>query len=147
MVGENSYKSESLTAILTSSNSLEYTGCLWTGLTHRTLPATSPPGEVLAKIITSIFCSSESLGSQPGGTENCFSTSSQSKSRIKVEVRDDIVIHPNVSNHAISTQNNSRTSDKYVQDIMLSMPKKRAPNGVLSFSYPSLITFVLSLTL
>lgn len=53
----------------------------------------------------------ESLGSQPGGTENCFSTSSQSKSRIKVEVRDDIVIHPNVSNHAISTQNNSRTSD------------------------------------
>ncbi|KAH9629282.1 hypothetical protein HF086_008364 [Spodoptera exigua] len=57
----------------------------------------------------------ESLGSQPGGTENCFSTSSQSKSRIKVEVRDDIVIHPNVSNHAISMQqNNSRTSDKYV---------------------------------
>ncbi|CAH0701563.1 unnamed protein product [Spodoptera exigua] len=54
----------------------------------------------------------ESLGSQPGGTENCFSTSSQSKSRIKVEVRDDIVIHPNVSNHAISMQqNNSRTSD------------------------------------
>ncbi|KAJ8722424.1 hypothetical protein PYW07_003604 [Mythimna separata] len=54
----------------------------------------------------------ESLGSQPGGTENCFSTSSQSKSRIKVEVRDDIIIHPNVSNHATSTQqNNSRTSE------------------------------------
>nr|XP_049695468.1 protein HIRA homolog [Helicoverpa armigera] len=53
----------------------------------------------------------ESLSSQPGGTENCFSTSSQSKSRIRVEVRDDIVIHPNVSNHATSLQNNSRTSD------------------------------------
>ncbi|CAB3221414.1 unnamed protein product [Arctia plantaginis] len=54
----------------------------------------------------------ESLGSQPGGTENCFSTSSQSKSRIRVEVRDDIVIHPNVSNHATSTQHNtSKTSD------------------------------------
>ncbi|KAL0894232.1 hypothetical protein ABMA27_014244 [Loxostege sticticalis] len=44
----------------------------------------------------------ESLGSLPGGGENCFSTSSQSKSRIRVEVRDDIVIHPNVSNHAHS---------------------------------------------
>ncbi|XP_026329589.1 LOW QUALITY PROTEIN: protein HIRA homolog [Hyposmocoma kahamanoa] len=44
----------------------------------------------------------ESLGSQPSGTENCFSTSSQSKSRIRVERRDDIVIHPNVSNHATS---------------------------------------------
>lgn len=54
----------------------------------------------------------ESLGSQPGGSENCFSTSSQSKSRIRVEVRDDIVIHPNVSNHSMSAlQNNSRTSD------------------------------------
>ncbi|XP_075969948.1 histone cell cycle regulator-like protein [Anticarsia gemmatalis] len=53
----------------------------------------------------------ESLGSAPGGTENCFSTSSQSKSRIRVEVRDDIVIHPNVSNHAISSMNTSRTSD------------------------------------
>ncbi|KAM3961260.1 histone cell cycle regulator-like protein [Aphomia sociella] len=54
----------------------------------------------------------ESLGSQPGGTENCFSTSSQSKSRIRVEVRDDIVIHPNVSNHAITTsQSNSRLND------------------------------------
>ncbi|CAG4912875.1 unnamed protein product [Colias eurytheme] len=48
----------------------------------------------------------ESLGSQPGGLENCFSTSSQSKSRIRVERRDDIVIHPNVSNHA-----HSKTSD------------------------------------
>ncbi|CAD0197015.1 unnamed protein product [Chrysodeixis includens] len=57
----------------------------------------------------------ESLGSQPGGSENCFSTSSQSKSRIKVEVRDDIVIHPNVSNHATSTHNNSRTSDNSVR--------------------------------
>lgn len=53
----------------------------------------------------------ESIGSQPSGTENCFSTSSQSKSRIRVEVRDDIVIHPNVSNHATSLQNTSRTSD------------------------------------
>ncbi|XP_049867442.1 protein HIRA homolog [Pectinophora gossypiella] len=44
----------------------------------------------------------ESLGSLPGGTENCFSTSSQSKSRIRVERRDDVVIHPNVSNHATS---------------------------------------------
>ncbi|XP_073943568.1 histone cell cycle regulator-like protein [Choristoneura fumiferana] len=43
---------------------------------------------------------SESLGSIPSGGENCFSTSSQSKSRIRVEKRDDIVIHPNVSNHA-----------------------------------------------
>ncbi|XP_059045236.1 protein HIRA [Achroia grisella] len=54
----------------------------------------------------------ESLGSQPGGSENCFSTSSQSKSRIRVEVRDDIVIHPNVSNHAINTsQGNSRLNE------------------------------------
>ncbi|XP_028160951.1 protein HIRA homolog [Ostrinia furnacalis] len=44
----------------------------------------------------------ESLGSQPGGGEHCFSTSSQSKSRIRVEVRADIVTHPNVSNHATS---------------------------------------------
>ncbi|CAG9114915.1 unnamed protein product [Plutella xylostella] len=42
----------------------------------------------------------ESLGSAPVGSEGCFSTSSQSKSRIRVERRDDIVIHPNVSNHA-----------------------------------------------
>ncbi|XP_052757465.1 protein HIRA homolog [Galleria mellonella] len=54
----------------------------------------------------------ESLGSQPGGMENCFSTSSQSKSRIRVEVRDDIVIHPNVSNHAINTsQGSTRLND------------------------------------
>ncbi|CAG5051169.1 unnamed protein product [Parnassius apollo] len=51
----------------------------------------------------------ESLGSQPGASENCFSTSSQSKSRIRVERRDDIVIHPNVSNHAISQS--SKTND------------------------------------
>ncbi|XP_041977561.1 protein HIRA homolog [Aricia agestis] len=44
----------------------------------------------------------ESLGSisGAGGPESCFSTSSQSKSRIRVERRDDIIIHPNVSNHA-----------------------------------------------
>ncbi|CAH0748517.1 unnamed protein product [Diatraea saccharalis] len=58
--------------------------------------------------VTSIDAN-ESLGSQPGGGEHCFSTSSQSKSRIRVEVRDDIIIHPNVSNHA--ALNNSRLSD------------------------------------
>ncbi|XP_068629788.1 protein HIRA [Battus philenor] len=52
----------------------------------------------------------ESLGSQPGGSENCFSTSSQSKSRIRVERRDDIVIHPNVSNHA-NTSQSSKMND------------------------------------
>ncbi|CAH2073213.1 unnamed protein product, partial [Iphiclides podalirius] len=52
----------------------------------------------------------ESLGSQPGGSDNCFSTSSQSKSRIRVERRDDIVIHPNVSNHATTSQG-SRHND------------------------------------
>lgn len=45
----------------------------------------------------------ESLGS----SENCFSTSSHSKSRIRVERRDDIIIHPNVSNHAPSVENKS----------------------------------------
>ncbi|XP_045542811.1 protein HIRA homolog [Papilio machaon] len=53
----------------------------------------------------------ESLGSQPGGGEHCFSTSSQSKSRIRVERRDDIVIHPNVSNHATSHNNTSNNND------------------------------------
>ncbi|CAH2086079.1 unnamed protein product [Euphydryas editha] len=47
----------------------------------------------------------ESQGSQPA-TENCFSTSSQGKSRIRVERRDDIIIHPNVSNHATTTAKN-----------------------------------------
>ncbi|KAJ0180756.1 hypothetical protein K1T71_004160 [Dendrolimus kikuchii] len=69
----------------------------------------------------------ESLGSQPGGTENCFSTSSQSKSRIRVEVRDDIIIHPNVSNHATSNlQNNSRTSDNGLDNRL----RKRGAAGL-----------------
>ncbi|XP_026747652.1 LOW QUALITY PROTEIN: protein HIRA homolog [Trichoplusia ni] len=73
----------------------------------------------------------ESLGSQPGGTENCFSTSSQSKSRIKVEVRDDIVIHPNVSNHATSTQqNNSRTSDNSVRSGLDSRLRKHGAGAL-----------------
>lgn len=36
-------------------------------------------------------------------SDGCFSSSSQNKSRIRVERRDDIVIHPNVSNHAPPT--------------------------------------------
>ncbi|XP_053626132.1 protein HIRA homolog isoform X2 [Plodia interpunctella] len=56
-----------------------------------------------------LYCS-ESLGSLPGGgPENCFSTSSQSKSRIRVEVRD-IVIQPNVSNHAVHINDNGLDS-------------------------------------
>ncbi|KPJ19079.1 Protein HIRA-like [Papilio machaon] len=61
-----------------------------------------------------LMYSCESLGSQPGGGEHCFSTSSQSKSRIRVERRDDIVIHPNVSNHATSHNNTSNNNDNSV---------------------------------
>ncbi|XP_072943481.1 protein HIRA [Epargyreus clarus] len=63
----------------------------------------------------------ESLGSQPSGSENCFSTSSQNKSRIVVERRDDIIIHPNVSNHATSLQNN-----KSNDNVLDSRLKKRS---------------------
>ncbi|RVE43225.1 hypothetical protein evm_012105 [Chilo suppressalis] len=65
----------------------------------------------------------ESMGSQPSGGENCFSTSSQSKSRIRVEVRDDIIIHPNVSNHA--ALNNSRLSDNGLDQRL----RKRSAGG------------------
>ncbi|KAI5641713.1 TUP1-like enhancer of split domain-containing protein [Phthorimaea operculella] len=64
----------------------------------------------------------ESLHSQPGATENCFSTSSASKSRIVVERRDDIVIHPNVSNHAITN-----LSAKPIENGLDARLRKRGP--------------------
>ncbi|XP_063359905.1 protein HIRA [Cydia amplana] len=67
---------------------------------------------------------SESLGSIPTGTENCFSTSSQSKSRIRVERRDDIVIHPNVSNHGSSSQHNKSADNGLDQRLR----KRSAPS-------------------
>ncbi|XP_047988849.1 protein HIRA homolog isoform X2 [Leguminivora glycinivorella] len=67
---------------------------------------------------------SESLGSIPSGTENCFSTSSQSKSRIRVERRDDIVIHPNVSNHGNSSQHNKSADNGLDQRLR----KRSAPS-------------------
>ncbi|KAL4707394.1 hypothetical protein ACJJTC_008579 [Scirpophaga incertulas] len=71
----------------------------------------------------------ESLGSQPGAAagESCFSTSSQSKSRIRVEVRDDIVTHPNVSNHA-ALLNTSRSSNNGLDQRLR---KRTAGTGVL----------------
>ncbi|XP_061383156.1 protein HIRA homolog [Danaus plexippus] len=74
----------------------------------------------------------ESLGSQPA-TENCFSTSSQNKSRIRVERRDDIVIHPNVSNHATTPKTDpgvdnrlrKRTSSPLPGPRLESVPDKR----------------------
>ncbi|XP_050678614.1 protein HIRA homolog isoform X2 [Leptidea sinapis] len=74
----------------------------------------------------------ESLGSQPGGgLENCFSTSSQSKSRIRVERRDDIVIHPNVSNHALSTSASATDTVAAPQDNGLDQRlRKRAAAGL-----------------
>ncbi|CAK1581516.1 unnamed protein product [Parnassius mnemosyne] len=66
----------------------------------------------------------ESLASQPGAPENCFSTSSQSKSRIRVERRDDIIIHPNVSNHAISQS--SKTNDNALDQRL----RKRGGGGL-----------------
>ncbi|XP_060810940.1 protein HIRA homolog [Amyelois transitella] len=68
----------------------------------------------------------ESLCSTPGGTEQCFSTSSQSKSRIRVEVRDDIVIHPNVSNHATPTNADNGLDNRLRKRSAASLPGPRA---------------------
>ncbi|XP_026489914.2 protein HIRA homolog [Vanessa tameamea] len=67
----------------------------------------------------------ESLGSQPA-TESCFSTSSQGKSRIKVERRDDIIIHPNVSNHATtSVRNDTGLEQRLRKRTAASLPGPR----------------------
>ncbi|XP_047512693.1 protein HIRA homolog isoform X1 [Pieris napi] len=68
----------------------------------------------------------ESLGSIPGGNENCFSTSSQSKSRIIVERRDDIIIHPNVSNHALSRSNDNGLDQRLRKRTTSTLPGPKA---------------------
>ncbi|XP_034840349.1 protein HIRA [Maniola hyperantus] len=67
----------------------------------------------------------ESLGSQPA-TESCFSTSSQSKSRIRVERRDDIVIHPNVSNHATASRSDNGLDQRLRKRTASSLPGPKA---------------------
>ncbi|XP_052737819.1 protein HIRA homolog [Bicyclus anynana] len=67
----------------------------------------------------------ESLGSQPA-TESCFSTSSQSKSRIRVERRDDIVIHPNVSNHATAAKTDTGLDQRLRKRTASALPGPKA---------------------